>query len=146
ASQESRVQTDLDQVRKQIFDMQKDTAAMVTKMSAVEAKLGSQEATTPARWAELQALLQTLTDEGRTLGPRLDDNTARMGSLARDIAATRDQYRALDARIAAALGQKGPAPPPSALEPPPPPPEKTGTGTAPQGAASTASPSSNGAP
>ena len=74
----------------------------------------------PARWADIQALLQSLTDEIRTLSARLDDNGTRTGSLSRDIAATRDQYRALDARIAAALGEKGSlAPAPSTLEPPP---------------------------
>ncbi|MBI3449377.1 MAG: tol-pal system protein YbgF [Acidobacteria bacterium] len=119
ASQESRVQTDLDQLRQQMFAMQKDTAAMTAKLAAIEEKLGKQDTSQPARWADMQALLQSLTDEIRTLGARLDDNGTRMGSLSRDISATRDQYRALDARIAAALGEKGAAaPPPSTLEPP----------------------------
>src|SRR6266850_3906678 len=85
ASQESRVQTDLDQVKKQVFEMQRDTAAMMAKVTSIDERLAKPDTSQPARWADLQTLLQTLADEVRTLGARLDDNAMRMGSLARDI-------------------------------------------------------------
>ncbi len=111
ASPQSRVQTDLDEVRKQMFEVQRDTAAILSRMAALDEKLSKQEGASPIRWADLQALLQTLSDEVRSLGARLDDNTARMGSLSRDMAAARDQYRALDAKMSTLLAARGSAAP-----------------------------------
>lgn len=109
ASQESRLQTDLEEVRRQVFEIQRSNAEVAAKMEEVRAALAKQETASPTRWADIQALLQSLADEVRRLGARVDDGTARLGMLARDIAATRDQYRALEARIAAMMGAQGAA-------------------------------------
>ena len=115
ASQESRVQTDLADVRNKIFEMQRDTASMTSRLASIEERLSKTGGEQPVRWADVQALLQTLSDEVRTLGARLDDNTGRMSLLARDMAGAREQYSTLDAKISALLGTR-PAPALSAGE------------------------------
>jgi tol-pal system protein YbgF len=107
ASQESRLQTDMVQVREQVFAMQRDTAAVLTRLQELERILEVQGGSSPARFADLEALLRTLTDEVRALGARLDDNTSRMTALSRDVIAAREQYRSLEARLAAALATRG---------------------------------------
>ena len=101
ASQESRLQTDMAQVREQVFAMQRDTAAILTRLQELERVLEVQGGSSPARFADLEALLRTLTDEVRALGARLDDNTSRMTALSRDvIAARRDEMLAAAAELA----------------------------------------------
>ncbi len=107
ASQESRLQTDMAQVREQVFTMQRDTAAILARLQELERVLEAQGGSSPARFADLEALLRTLTDEVRALGARLDDNTSRMTALSRDVIAAREQYRSLEARLAAALATRG---------------------------------------
>jgi tol-pal system protein YbgF len=137
ASQESRVQTDLEDVRKQVFQMQKDTAAMASKMDAVTESLARQQSAGPTQFADLQAMIQSLADDVRRLGERINDNTSLINSLSRDVSAARDQYRGLEARLAAS---------PSALSSyPGAPGGGTNTGTAPQSAPSgTSGPSAPG--
>jgi len=103
ASQESRLQTDMSQVRDQVFEMQKDTAAVLMRLEAIEDGLASQRDASPTHFADLESLLRSLTDEVRALGARMDDNTSRMTALSRDVTAAREQYRALEARLAASL-------------------------------------------
>lgn len=111
ASDQSRLQTDMADVRQQVFDMKKSTAEILQKIGTMEEALSRQEGASPTRFADLEALLQSLTDQVRALGARLDDNTARMATLAHEIALARQQYRSIDARLAAALATRGlPAP------------------------------------
>ncbi len=107
ASQESRLQTDMAAVRQQVFQMQKETAALLAKMETIELALSQSESASPTRFADLESLLQSLADQVRELGARLDDNTARMSALTQEIAMARQQYRALDARLAAAIATRG---------------------------------------
>lgn len=111
ASDQSRLRTDMADVRQQVFDMKKSTAEILERITFMEEALSRQEGASPTRFADLEALLQSLTDQVRALGARLDDNTARMATLAQEIALARQQYRSLDARLAAALATRGlPAP------------------------------------
>jgi len=107
ASQQSRLQTDMSDVRQQVFQMQKDTAAILSRMEGIEQALSRSENASPTRFADLEALLQSLSDQVRALGARIDDNTARMTTLTQEIALARQQYRALDARLAAAIATRG---------------------------------------
>jgi tol-pal system protein YbgF len=116
ASQQSRLQTDMAEVRQQVFEMQKDTSAILSRMEGLEQSVAQQQGASPTRFADLESLIQSLADQVRTLGARLDDNTARMATLAHEIALTRQQGRALDARLAAALATRG-LPPPGTLPP-----------------------------
>lgn len=109
ASQQSRLQTDLEQVRNQAFANQRDMAALQSKIQTLEQALGKQASTAPTKYADLESLVTQLRDEVRNLGARLDDSNTRMNALSRDIAAAREQYRTLEARVAALQG--GGAPP-----------------------------------
>lgn len=118
ASQESRLQKDVADVRDQMFGMQRDTAAILSRLDSMEATVKEAQGGAPTRFADLEALLRTLTDEVRALGARLDDNTSRMTALSRDVSAARDQYRALEARLAAALATRGIQAPPAGMATP----------------------------
>jgi tol-pal system protein YbgF len=106
ATKQSRLQTDMGQVREQMFDMQRDTASILMRLESIEDGLNKRDDASPARFADLETLLRTLTDEVRSLGARIDDNTSRMTALSRDVIAAREQYRALEARLAAALATR----------------------------------------
>lgn len=111
ASQQSRLQTDMSEVRQQVFDMQKQTVEVLSKVQGMEETLSRQEGASPTRFADLESLLQSLSDQVRTLGVRLDENTSRMATLTQEMAMARQQYRSLDARLSAALATRGlPAP------------------------------------
>jgi tol-pal system protein YbgF len=111
ASQQSRLQTDLEQIRTQAFANQREMAALQSKIQALEQTIAKQATATPTKYADLESLVTGLKDEVRTLGARLDDSNTRMNALSRDIAAAREQYRTLEARLAALQGS---GPPPAA--------------------------------
>lgn len=111
ATNQTRLQKDMADVRQQSFDTQKSMAEIKTRLDSIEEALKSSAGASPTRFADLETLLQSLSDQVRALGARLDDNTSRMSTLAQEIALARQQYRALDARLAAALATRGlPAP------------------------------------
>jgi len=107
ASQEARVSTDLAEVRSSVFQLQRDSASVLQRITALEEAFAKQQSAGPTRYADLQALIQTLTDEVRALGARLDDNAVRMTALSREVTAARDQYRAVEARLATVMAAQG---------------------------------------
>ena len=87
STQATRLQKDLDDVKRQVFQVQQDTAGSRAQLDDLSKRLpGSGPG---AGQADLQEAIRSLLDQMRTLAQRLDEMKTRMSSLSLEIQAIR---------------------------------------------------------
>ncbi|HEY3174955.1 MAG TPA: tetratricopeptide repeat protein [Candidatus Polarisedimenticolia bacterium] len=109
STQATRLQKDLDDVKRQLFQVQQETTASRTQIEEVARRLGPGAQSPSSSQAQLGGAIQTLLDQVQALSERLKESNSRMASLAQDIEGLRES-----ARRAGAPGPTAPAMQPTA--------------------------------
>ena len=87
STQATRLQKDLDDVKRQVFQVQQDTAGSRAQLDDLSKRLpGSAPA---GGQADLQAAIRSLLDQMQTLTQRLDEMSTKMSSLSQEMQAMR---------------------------------------------------------
>lgn len=84
STQATRLQKDLDDVKRQVFQVQQDTAGSRAQIEDLSKKLPGGGGT-PESTADLQAAIQSLIDQIQSLSARMDEMKARMATLSQEI-------------------------------------------------------------
>ncbi len=84
SSQTTRLQKDLDDVKKQVFQIQQETAAAKRSMDEVTAALAGRKDEATAGQAGMQATLQTILDQMQALSEQVRQLNARVSALSAD--------------------------------------------------------------
>jgi tol-pal system protein YbgF len=90
STQATRLQKDLDDVKREIFQVQQDSAASRSKIEEVARRLGNAEAPSSSQ-ADLSATMRALLDQVQALSERLKETSARMASLSQELQGVREQ-------------------------------------------------------
>lgn len=115
STQATRIQTDLEEVKKQLFQVQQTAAGNRTKLDEIAAQSGGQGAGSPGQ-NDLKATLQALLDQNRALAGQIEEIKARLGSLSHDVQQGQQAQPSRGAGAAAAPARPV-VPPPGASSP-----------------------------
>jgi len=88
STQATRLQTDLDEVKRQIFQVQQETAASRSQIEEVARAMSSQTGSPASAQADLQASVQSVLDQIQVLSEKITEVGTRVASLS-------DQVRSL---------------------------------------------------
>lgn len=108
STQATRLQKDLDEVKRQLFQVQQDTAASRTQMEELARGPGGRTGGASTSQADLNASIQALLDQIQGLSEKIRELTARMATLSQEIQGLKDAGR---------RGGTPSGPPPSASSP-----------------------------
>jgi tol-pal system protein YbgF len=89
STQATRLQKDLDDVKRQLFSVQQDTTGSRARIDEISGKLGGGAGGGPSAQPELQRAIQGLIDQIQALNERMDEMKARMATLSQEIQALR---------------------------------------------------------
>jgi len=78
STQATRLQTDLDEVKRQLFQIQQDGAATRSRVDEIDRRMAAGGASPAPGQADLQAAVQTLLDQVQALRAQLDDINTRL--------------------------------------------------------------------
>ena len=87
STQATRVQSDLDEVRRQLFQVQQETTGSQQRLAAIDQKLGG--GVPASGHADLNATIQTLLDRIQAMSAQMSEMQTRMGTLQQEIQALR---------------------------------------------------------
>jgi len=94
STQATRLQQDLDDVKRQVFQVQQDTAGSRAKLEEIDKKLAPQEGgASSAQQADLQASVRRILDQVQTLSQRTEEIWNRLASLANEMQSLQDRPR-----------------------------------------------------
>jgi len=111
STQATRLQGDLDEVRRQIFQVQQETTGTQQRLTAIDQKLGGGGVPAASGQADFNATLQTLLDRIQVLSEQMSEIQSRMGTLQAEVQALRQGAgRATGAPAPALMPGSGTAP------------------------------------
>ncbi len=112
STQATRLQQDLDDVKRQVFQVQQDTAGSRARLEEIDKKLSPRDGSpSSAQQADLQSSIRAILDQVQALSQRTEEIWNRLASLAEEMQSLRDQRR----RGGASSSE---APPPAAISSP----------------------------
>ena len=110
SSQATRLQKDLDDVKRQLFQVQQDTAGSRAQIDDLTRGLGKQDGSSSTQ-ADLNASIQSLLDQIQTLSEKMREMVSRMAALSQEIQGLKEAGR----RNGGPSGAAGPVPPSTAF-------------------------------
>jgi len=117
STQATRLQKDLDDVKRQVFQVQQDTAGSRTRLEEIDKKLAPRDGSaSAAQQADLQASIRAILDRVQALSQRTEEIWNRLASLGTEMQSPQDQRRRGGASPPAAGSGPAPAAPPSDTE------------------------------
>jgi tol-pal system protein YbgF len=94
STQATRLQTDLDDVKRQVFQVQQDTAGSRTRLEEIDKKLAPRDdSASAAQQADLQTSIRALLDRVQALSQRTEEIWNRLASLGTEMQSPQDQRR-----------------------------------------------------
>jgi tol-pal system protein YbgF len=88
STQATRIQTDLDEVKRQVFQVQQETAGTQQRLEAIDRKLAD-DSTSSTHQADLNASMQSLLDQIQILTEQIQQMETRMAGLQMEIQSLR---------------------------------------------------------
>ncbi len=88
STQATRLQGDLDEVRRQLFQVQQETTGSQQRLASIDQKLGGGAPASQGQ-ADLNATIQTLLDRIQVMSEQMSEIQTRMGALQQEIQALR---------------------------------------------------------
>ena len=107
STQATRLQTDLNAVKQQIFQVQQDSAASKARLEELVGRLGASGQ--GSGQADLQATLQTLMDQMQALSEQLREVKAKMNGLTQEKPAGREKAGRVSPAVATSQPPAGPS-------------------------------------
>lgn len=84
STQATRLQTDLEEVKKRIFEVQQTASGNRTRLDEIASRAG-QDTSGPPGQNDVRASLQALMDQNRALGEQMEEVKARLASLTHEV-------------------------------------------------------------
>jgi tol-pal system protein YbgF len=85
STQATRLQTDLEEVKKQLFQVQQTAAGNRTRLDEIATRVTGQDPSGSPGQNDLRSTLQAVLDQNRALGEQMEDIKARLASLSHDV-------------------------------------------------------------
>lgn len=119
STQATRLQTDLDAVKKQLFEIQQTAAGNKSRLDEIGSRVTGESPGAPPGQKDLRATLQAVLDQNRALGEQMEEIKARLAALSHDVQGLQGRATApsASARPAAAASAPPPSPGSAASDP-----------------------------